>query len=139
MAIENNQGAGKRSGTPRRRLMIVDDSNIVRRQIERAAANERLDIVGTAADGLEALTMFEKLKPEVVTMNLTMPKMSGFECMERMLKARPDTLILVISALADETTAIEAINKGANGFLSKPFTESELDEAFDKMLRKLDA
>ena len=125
------------SGTRRYRLMIVDDSNIIRRQIERLTAGDQLDIVGTAANGLDAVTMFEQLKPDLVTMDITMPKMDGIECIERMVKMRPDVLILVISALADKATAIEAMKKGANGFLSKPFGERELNVAFTKLLRRL--
>jgi two-component system, chemotaxis family, chemotaxis protein CheY len=123
----------------RYRLMIVDDSNIIRRQIERLTSCAQLDIVGTASNGLDAVKMFEQLRPDLVTMDITMPQMDGIECIERMVKVRPDVLVLVISALADKATAIEAMKKGANGFLSKPFGEKELNAAFAKLLRRLAA
>jgi len=123
----------------RYRLMIVDDSNIIRRQIERLTSSERIDIVGTAANGELAVEMFERLQPDLVTMDITMPKMDGIQCIERMVKLRPSVLILVISALADKATAIEAMKKGANGFLSKPFSEKDLNVAFVKLLRRLAA
>lgn len=123
----------------RYRLMIVDDSNIMRRQIERLSRSDRLEIVGTASNGRQAVEMFEKLKPDLVTMDITMPQMDGIQCIDRMVKARADVLILIISALADKATAIEAMKKGANGFLCKPFNEKDLNEAFAKLLRRLAA
>jgi two-component system chemotaxis response regulator CheY len=120
-------------------MMIVDDSNLIRRQIERLTRNDRLKIVGTAGNGQDAVKMFGELKPDLVTMDITMPKMDGIECVTHMLKIRQDTCILIVSALADKATAIEAIKRGANGFLSKPFTEKDLNIAFEKLLKRVEA
>ena len=98
------------------KLMIVDDSNIIRRRIERSQQIERLQVVGSAANGREALELFERTDPDVVTMDLTMPEMDGIDCVERLVALKPALLILVISALADKATAVEAISRGANGF-----------------------
>jgi DNA-binding NarL/FixJ family response regulator len=59
----------------------------------------------------------------------------GIECVENLVKIKPDVLILVISALSDKATAIEALKKGANGFLCKPFTDRQLTEALEELLR----
>src|SRR5690242_1582965 len=114
------------------KLMIVDDSNIMRRRIERS---QELELVGTACNGLEALEMFRKMDPDVVTMDLTMPQMDGIECIENIVKIKPAVRILVISALADKATAVEAMEKGANGFLNKPFTDRQLNEAIAELIR----
>lgn len=116
------------------KLMIVDDSNIIRRKIERSTEVENLEVVGTASNGVEALEKFRELRPDVVTMDLTMPEMGGIECVERMVEIDSDVVILVVSALSDKATAIEALKKGANGFLCKPFTEDELNNAFRELL-----
>jgi two-component system, chemotaxis family, chemotaxis protein CheY len=124
--------------TPARRalkLMIVDDSGIMRRRIERSQQFEELELVGTASDGLEALELFRRTDPDVVTMDLTMPRMDGIECIERLVAIKPAVRILVISALADKATAVEAMEKGANGFLNKPFTDRQLNEAFAELMR----
>ena len=63
--------------------MIVDDSNIMRRRIERSQQFEELELVGTAGNGVEALELFRKTDPDVVTMDLTMPRMDGIECIEQ--------------------------------------------------------
>ena len=116
------------------KMMIVDDSNIIRRRIERSQQIDRLEVVGSAANGVEAVEMFRRTSPHVVTMDLTMPEMDGVECVEQLVKINPQVLILVISALADKATAVEAIERGANGFLCKPFTDRQLNGALEELL-----
>ena len=116
------------------RMMIVDDSNVMRRRIERSQQNDQLEVVGTAVNGLDAVTKFKQLLPDVMTLDLTMPEMDGIECVEHVIKIKPDVLILVVSALADKATAVEAIGKGANGFLCKPFTDDQLNEALAELI-----
>jgi len=117
------------------KLMIVDDSNIMRRRIERSQQFEELQLVGTAGNGVEAIELFKRTDPDVVTMDLTMPRMDGIECIGRLVALKPEVRILVISALADKATAVEAMEKGANGFLNKPFTDRQLNEAFAELMR----
>jgi two-component system, chemotaxis family, chemotaxis protein CheY len=114
--------------------MIVDDSNIIRRRIERSQQIDRLVVVGAAANGREAIELFKRTQPDVVTMDLTMPEMDGIACVEQLLLLNPNVLILVVSALADKDTAVEAIEKGANGFLCKPFTDRQLNSALEELL-----
>ena len=120
------------------KLLIVDDSNVIRRRIERINQVAQLNVVGTAKDGIEAVRIFKETKPDVVTMDITMPEMDGIECIEQIIAVKPDVLILVVSALADKATAIEALKRGANGFLCKPFTERELNSALTELLRGAD-
>ncbi len=118
------------------KLMIVDDSNIMRRRIERSQQFDEIELVGTAGNGLEALELFKTADPDVVTMDLTMPQMDGIECISRLVELKPAVRILVISALADKATAVEAMEKGANGFLNKPFTDRQLNEAIADLIRE---
>ena len=130
-----NAVSGKLMDKKSYKLMIVDDSNIMRRRIERSNQFDELELVGTAANGLEALEMFKKTDPDVVTMDLTMPQMDGIECISKLVVLKPAVRILVISALADKATAVEAMEKGANGFLNKPFTDRQLNEAIADLMR----
>jgi two-component system chemotaxis response regulator CheY len=116
------------------RLLIVDDSNVMRRRIERSQQIDRLEVVGLASNGLEAIELFMRTDPDVVTMDITMPQMDGIECVGRLVEMKPDVLILVISALADKATAVEAMERGANGFLNKPFTDRQLNDALAELL-----
>jgi two-component system chemotaxis response regulator CheY len=117
------------------KLLIVDDSNIMRRRIERSQQFEALEVVGSAGNGVEALEIFKQTDPDVVTMDLTMPRMDGIECIGKLVALKPAVRILVISALADKATAVEAMEKGANGFLNKPFTDRQLNEAIAELMR----
>ena len=83
--------------------------------------------------------MFEQLRPDLVTMDITMPKMDGIECIERMVKMRPDVLILVISALADKATAIDAMKKGREWLPVEALRREGAQHAFTKLLRRLAA
>lgn len=115
-------------------LMIVDDSNIIRRRIERChLESAQFNVVASATNGMEAVKMFQEASPDVVTMDLTMPEMDGIECIEKLVTINPDILILVISALSDKATGIEALEKGARGFLCKPFTDEDLTEALNEL------
>ena len=116
------------------RMMIVDDSNIIRRRIERCQNVPLLEVVGSASNGVEAIELFMATDPDVVTMDITMPQMDGIECVERLVAIKPDVLILIVSALADKATAVEAMGKGANGFLNKPFSDRQLNEALEELL-----
>lgn len=114
-------------------LMIVDDSNIIRRKIERCNDSEQFNVVGAAANGAEALRLFQQIRPQVVTMDLTMPEMDGIACIQQLVAIDPDVRILVISALSDKATGIAALKKGARGFLCKPFSEEQLLEALTEL------
>jgi len=131
-----NGNAASSPGTSRAlRLLIVDDSNIMRRRIERSQQFEDLQVVGAAANGVEALELFRRHDPDLVTMDLTMPQMDGIECIEKLVQLKPAVRILVISALADKATAVDAMEKGANGLLNKPFTDRQLNEALAELMR----
>ena len=116
------------------RLLVVDDSNVICRRIERANEVPGIEFVGSAHSGVEALAMHDQLHPTLVTMDLTMPEMDGVECVAQLVQRDPQLRILVISALADKLTAIEALEKGASGFLCKPFTDRQLNDALRKLI-----
>ena len=116
------------------KLMIVDDSNIIRSKITRTLTQHHMEVVATASNGEDAIKLFAESKPDVVTMDLTMPRMDGLECIRALRKLNANVHILVVSALADKSTAIQALKEGAQGFLCKPFSETDLTEAMDELL-----
>lgn len=115
------------------KLMIVDDSNIIRNRIQRAYDSNHFMLVATATSGVEAVEKFEVHRPDVVTMDITMPHMDGLECIEKLVSIDENVRILVVSALSDKATGIEALSLGASGFLCKPFSEEELVAALDEL------
>lgn len=119
------------------KLMIVDDSNIIRSRIARVTLQSNLrdvEIVGLARNGDEAVDICLRKMPDLATMDLTMPVMNGIECIEALLEFAPRLRILVVSALSDKATAIEALKRGAHGYLHKPFTDARLAEALTELM-----
>jgi two-component system chemotaxis response regulator CheY len=115
------------------KLLIVDDSMVIRRGIERSFGASDFEEIRTADDGLKALAEFKTFQPDVVTLDITMPQLDGIATLEEMLKMKPDTRIMIVSALADDSTAIDALTKGADQFICKPFTPDELIQAVKEM------
>lgn len=116
-----------------KRLMIVDDSLIIRRRIKREHGLDGFSVVGTASDGEQAVALARQTNPNIITIDLTMPNMDGIDAIPLISDACPDARILVVSALSDKATAINALTRGAHGFLCKPFTDDELKQALQEL------
>ena len=116
------------------RLLIVDDSLIIRKSIQKYLTDYNIEVVGIAGDGKAALDVYKKTKPEVVTLDITMPEIDGLTVLEEMLKIEPTTKIMVVTALSDKATGLRAIRLGAKGFLPKPFSADELKESFARLV-----
>ena len=116
------------------KLLIVDDSSTVRRSIERHIFSNQVTEIYQAANGREAMELFERYRPEFVTMDLTMPEMDGLTCISKMMALKPDTRLMVISALGDAETAIEAVERGANEYVVKPFSAEDLNLALANLV-----
>ena len=119
------------------KLLIVDDSNMIRTRIASLMRDARLsdiDVVGLARDGKAALRLAIQEKPDMMTLDLTMPEMHGIACLEEVMKAVPSISVLVVSALDDKPTAIKALKLGARGFIRKPFTDEQLVQAFLQLI-----
>ena len=108
------------------KLLIVDDSKLMRNIIEDFLEEEDFTIVGSAPDGETALEIFKNALPDVVTMDVTMPKMDGITCLTEMLKIKSDAKILMLASQADKVTSNEVIGRGAAGILCKPFSAEKL-------------
>lgn len=116
------------------KLLIVDDSRVVRRTISGHVDRELITEVLEAGDGVEALAVFQRTRPDFVTMDITLPGMDGLTCVSEMMAIAPETRLMVISALGDDETAIEAVERGANEYVFKPFTPAQLNGALRNLL-----
>ena len=118
------------------KIMCVDDSDIIKNKIQHSL-KEGFEVVAKASNGVDALKLFEQHHPDIITMDITMPKMDGLECIRRLKEKDAKVKILVVSALADKATALEALKLGAVGFITKPFTNEQLAEALVKISQKI--
>ena len=116
------------------KLLIVDDSHTIRQAIEKNLSNSNIEVIGHAGDGKTAIDLFKDLKPDVVTLDITMPEMDGITVLEQIMKINPKVKVMVITALKDKTTGLRAIQIGAKSYLVKPFTPDKLKLAFNRML-----
>jgi len=115
------------AGTPRVRILIAEDQALVRRGTAVLLSMEQdMEVVGQACDGVEDVAMAEQLHPDVVLMDLHMPRLGGVAATREITKTLPGTQVLVLTTLNDDETVFEAVRAGAHGYLLKDVTEQEL-------------
>ncbi len=107
-------------------ILIVDDTFFMRSSIKKILEEEGYNIVGEAENGLEAIEKFQQLKPDLVLMDITMPVMTGLEALENIKKIDSNARVVMVSAMGQEATVKQAIIKGAETFIVKPFKPETL-------------
>ncbi len=115
-------------------VMIVDDTMFMRLSIRKMLEKYDFNVVGEAKNGLEAVDLYKKLKPDIVTMDITMPEMSGIDALKNIISFDPKAKVVMISALGQETMVKEAIILGAKTFIVKPFQEERIIQTLNKLL-----
>ncbi|NLK62991.1 MAG: response regulator [Fusobacteria bacterium] len=114
----------KEDGTPYR-ILIVDDSPMIHKMIQKTVEPMGFTIVGNAKNGKEGVELYDKLKPDLVTMDITMPIMDGVDASENIIKNDPMAVILMLSAMGDDDIKEQAKSKGIRHFITKPFQPAE--------------
>ena len=109
-----------------KRLLVVDDALIIREMIKNAATAVGWEIVGEGSDGAQAVELYERLRPDVMTLDLVMPKYDGMYALRNILSKHPDAKIVVVSALEQRTVLTESFKLGAADFVVKPFQKQAL-------------
>ena len=107
-------------------VLICDDAAFMRAIIAEAMTAGGYEVVGEAATGTEAVDRYQELKPDVVTMDMVMPDVSGIEAVRMIIEADPDACIVMCSALGQERLVEDSLTAGATGFVVKPFQASQL-------------
>lgn len=103
------------------KVLIVDDAAFIRLQLKQLLEKNDFEVVGEAENGLVALKKIKELRPDIVTLDVTMPEMDGLECMMEIKKLDYMPTVIMISAMGQETIVQKAILNGAKGFLVKPY------------------
>ncbi len=114
-------------------IMVVDDAMIIRKKLVAEAINMGLEVVAEAKDGLEAVELYNKYLPDLVTMDITMPKMDGTEAVKLIMKNHPNATIIMATSHSDPRIVMESIMHGAKGYIVKPITSSKLQERIDQI------
>src|SRR5690606_33476647 len=114
------------------RVLITDDAAFMRTTLRNVLQKEGFEVVGEAANGREAVELYQKLRPDIVTMDITMPEMNGIDAIKEIMKIDPSAKIVVCSAMGQKPMVIEALTAGAKDFLVKPFEPARVVEALKK-------
>ncbi|MFO7254947.1 MULTISPECIES: response regulator [Limnochorda] len=115
------------------RVLVVDDTAFMRLTLRRTLERFGHEVVGEAADGEEAVQLYQELRPDLVTMDITMPKMDGITAIREIRKIDPRAKIIVCSAMGQKPMVIEALEAGAQDFLVKPFDAERVREAIERL------
>ena len=115
-------------------VLIVDDAAFMRMMIKDILTKNGLEVAGEAENGAVALEKFKELKPDLVTMDITMPEMDGIAALKGILGIDPAAKVLMCSAMGQQSMVIEAIQAGAKDFIVKPFKPDRVIDAINKAL-----
>jgi two-component system chemotaxis response regulator CheY len=116
-----------------KRILITDDTAFMRMTLRNVLEKNGYEVVAEAEDGLQAVEMYSDIRPDLVTMDITMPRMDGIEAIKRIMAIDPDARIIVVSAMGQKALVIEALNSGAKDFIVKPFQPDRIVEALQKV------
>jgi len=115
------------------KVLIVDDAAFMRISIKNMLTKNGYEIVGEAENGAIGVQMYKELQPDIVTMDITMPEMSGLDALKEIVKTDPQAKVVMVSAMGQEAMVREAIVSGAKGFIVKPFKEEGILAAIKKL------
>jgi two-component system chemotaxis response regulator CheY len=116
------------------KVLIVDDALFMRNMLRNIFSESGFDIVGEAQNGNEAIEMYQRLKPDLVTMDIVMPEKNGIEALKEIMAADGTARIVICSALGQESLIMEALEAGARDFIVKPFKPPKVIEVAQKVL-----
>jgi two-component system chemotaxis response regulator CheY len=115
-------------------VLVCDDSAPMRDSMRQILGEAGLEVVGEAENGLQAVTQYRSLRPDLVTMDIVMPEMGGIHAVRQIVGEDPGAKVLICSALGQQALVIEAIQAGARDFVVKPFQPARVIEAIQRIL-----
>lgn len=115
-------------------VLIVDDANFMRKEIRRILENRGYQVIAEANNGTKALSAYKTYKPDIVTMDISMPNDDGIGALDEIINYDKDAKIVMISSVQQKITIVDAIRKGAKGYILKPFSEEKLIETINEVL-----
>lgn len=116
------------------RILIVDDAKFIRLTLTNILEKENHQVIGEAENGEEAVQLYEKLNPDLVFMDITMPVMNGVEATKKIINQDPNAVIIMCSAMGQHKVVVSAIEAGAKDFIVKPFDENRVLETVQQFI-----
>lgn len=115
-------------------IMIVDDAIFMRSFLRDILGKAGFNVVAEAANGLEAVALYEQFKPNLVTMDITMPEKSGLDALREILLSDPEAQVIMCSAMGQHSMVLDALKTGAKDFVVKPFKPERMLESVSQVL-----
>jgi two-component system, chemotaxis family, chemotaxis protein CheY len=116
-------------------VLVVDDALFMRTALSNMLQEWGLEVVAQAANGREAVVMYKEHVPDLVTMDLTMPVMSGLDALKLIMQDDPGAKVIMITALGQQRIIVDALENGAKDFVTKPFQPENLKEVVFNVLK----
>lgn len=116
------------------RILITDDAAFMRMQLKDILTKLGHEVVGEAENGHVSVSKYQELRPDLVTMDITMPEMNGIEALKEIKKINSGAKVIMCSAMGQQALVLEAIKEGAKDFVVKPFSPERIQESIDKVL-----
>ncbi len=117
------------------RILLVDDAAFMRMMLKDTLVKEGYEIVGEATNGREAVEKYKELRPDLVTMDITMPEVDGVQALRQIKEFDPAAKVVMCSAMGQQAMVLESIQAGAKDFIVKPFQADRVKEAIEKVLK----
>lgn len=118
------------------KVLIVDDSRTSRRFLSNMLMEAGHEVVAEAVDGEEGVRKYEELRPDIVTMDITMPKLDGIDAVSEIIKIDPEARIIMVTAAGQKSNIVEALKRGAADFIQKPFESSAILSVIEKVMEE---
>ena len=117
-----------------KRILITDDALFMRVTLKNILTQNGFEVVGEASNGAESVELYKSLKPDLVTMDITMPEMDGIAALKQIREHDPGANVVMCTAMGQKNMVVEAIQAGAKDFIVKPFQAERVVEAVNKLL-----
>lgn len=118
------------------KILIVDDAAFMRMMLKDIVVKAGHEFAAEACDGNEALEKYKELRPDIVTMDITMPNCDGLEAVSNITAEFPDAKIIMVSAMGQQGMVLDAIKRGAKDFITKPFQAEEVANSISNVLKE---
>ncbi|MGN0378481.1 MAG: response regulator [Butyrivibrio sp.] len=118
------------------KVLMVDDSRMSRKMLREILEKAGYEVAGEASNGVEGLEQYKSLKPDVVTMDITMPEMDGIACLTEIKKENPDAKVIMVTAAGQSSKLVEALKLGASEFICKPYEPEQILNALKEVTKE---
>lgn len=122
----------RRMNAVSKRVLITDDAMFMRMTLKNILTQNGYEIAGEAASGREAVELYQRTNPDIVTMDITMPEMDGITALKEIRKIDPAAIVIMCTAMGQKNLVVEAIQAGAKDFIVKPFQPARVVESLQK-------